>query len=92
MTRHVKAMAVPIAVTLTVALALMLAIASEAVASNAVEKSVQWICLVPQPPPAPPESVTFVSAPEAARHGIEQANSRAGVVFNKRFGEVCHVE
>jgi hypothetical protein len=36
--------------------------------------------------------VTFVSASDAARHGIEQANSRAGVVFNARFGEVCHVE
>jgi hypothetical protein len=33
-----------------------------------------------------------VTAADAARHGIDQANSRAGVVFHDRFGEVCHVE
>jgi hypothetical protein len=47
----------------------------------------KWICDVPGA-----GLVTFVSASDAARHGIEQANSRAGVVFNARFGEVCHVE
>jgi hypothetical protein len=36
--------------------------------------------------------VTFVSAPEAARHGIEQANSKAGELFREQFGEECHVE
>jgi hypothetical protein len=46
-----------------------------------------WVCEVPGE-----GTVTFVSAADAARYGIEQANSRAGVVFNKRFGEVCHVE
>jgi hypothetical protein len=35
---------------------------------------------------------TFVTAADAARHGIDTANSRAGVVFHDRFGEVCHVE
>jgi hypothetical protein len=49
---------------------------------------VKWICVVP----GEPEPVTFVSAPEAARHGIDQANSKAGAVFNEQFGEVCHVE
>jgi hypothetical protein len=38
-------------------------------------------------------NVTFVSAPEAALHGITQADSKAGVVFETQFGEVnCHVE
>jgi hypothetical protein len=36
--------------------------------------------------------VTFVTAADAARHGIDTANSKAGVVFHDRFGEVCHVE
>jgi hypothetical protein len=36
--------------------------------------------------------VTFVTAADAARHGIEQANSKAGVVFHDLFGEDCHVE
>jgi hypothetical protein len=92
MTQQAKRMVGPVAVTVILALALVLAIASPAVGSNGVEKSVQWICLVPQPPPAPPETVTFVSAPERARDGINQANTKAGVVFNEQFGEVCHVE
>jgi hypothetical protein len=46
----------------------------------------KWVCVVNG------ESVTFVSAAEAARHGIDQANSRAGVVFHDQFGEECHVE
>jgi hypothetical protein len=49
-----------------------------------VVKSVTWLCIVDGQP------VEFVSAPEAARNGIEQANSRAGVVFGK-FGEECSV-
>jgi hypothetical protein len=36
--------------------------------------------------------VTFVTAADAARHGIERANSKAGVVFHEQFGETCHVE
>jgi hypothetical protein len=46
----------------------------------------KWVCVVNG------ESVTFVSAAEAARHGIDTANSRAGVVFHDQFGEECHVE
>lgn len=46
----------------------------------------KWVCVVNG------ESVTFVSAPEAARRGIDTANSRAGVVFHDHFGEECHVE
>jgi hypothetical protein len=36
--------------------------------------------------------VVFVTAADAARHGIDTANSRAGTTFHDRFGEVCHVE
>ena len=82
MTRRIKAMSVSIAVGLTVAL--VLALATQAAASGAVVKSVTWVCVVDGQP------VDFVSAPEAARHGIEQANSKAGVVFGK-FGEDCSV-
>jgi hypothetical protein len=81
MTRHIKTMRVSIAVALV--LALLLAMASQAAASRVV-KSVTWVCVVDGQP------VDFVSAPEVARHGIEQANSRAGVVFGK-FGEDCSV-
>ena len=86
MTRHAKRTAAPIAVAVILALALTLALASQAVGTTG---AVKWICVVPG---NPPETVTFVSAPEAARHGIEQANSKAGAVFNTQFGEVCHVE
>jgi hypothetical protein len=44
----------------------------------------QWVCVVDGQP------VVFVSAADAARHGIETANSKAGVVFQK-FGEDCSV-
>jgi hypothetical protein len=37
-------------------------------------------------------TVTFVSAADAARHGIDTANTRAGTVFHDQFGETCHVE
>jgi hypothetical protein len=47
----------------------------------------RWVCDVPDE-----GLVTFVTAADAARHGIETANSRAGVVFHERFGETCHVE
>jgi hypothetical protein len=46
-----------------------------------------WICDVPDV-----GTVTFVSAADAARHGIDTANARAGTVFHDRFGENCHVE
>ena len=46
-----------------------------------------WVCDVPGE-----GLVTFVTAADAARHGIDTANSKAGVVFHDRFGETCHVE
>jgi hypothetical protein len=47
----------------------------------------QWICEVDGQP------VIFVSAGDAAHHGLVQANSRAGVVFENQFGEEnCHIE
>jgi hypothetical protein len=51
-----------------------------------VTKSVRWVCDVPGE-----GVVTFVSAPEAARHGIATANAKAGQVFLNNFGEVCTV-
>jgi hypothetical protein len=47
---------------------------------------VRWVCEVPGE-----GSVTFVTAPDAAAHGITTANARAGQTFNLRFGEVCTV-
>ena len=44
----------------------------------------EWVCVVDGQP------VVFVSAADAARHGIETANGKAGVVFQK-FGESCSV-
>ena len=38
-----------------------------------------------------PEPVVFVTAAEAARHGIDIANNQAGQVFHDQFGEVCRV-
>ena len=43
--------------------------------------STKWVCDVPGV-----GTVTFVTAADAARHGIETANSKAGVVFNLQFG------
>ena len=48
--------------------------------------TVTWVCEVPGEEP-----VTFVSVPDAARHGIETANAHAGQTFNRKFGEVCAV-
>jgi hypothetical protein len=47
---------------------------------------VRWVCDVPGEGP-----VTFVSVPDAARHGIDTANAHAGQTFNRQFGEVCTV-
>ena len=47
---------------------------------------VKWVCDVPGEGP-----VTFVSVPDAARHGIDTANAHAGQTFNRKFGEVCTV-
>lgn len=46
-----------------------------------------WVCDVPSE-----GTVTFVSAADAARHGIDTANTKAGTVFHDQFGETCHVE
>ena len=62
-------------------LALIVALPASAAAST------RWVCDVPGV-----GVVVFVTAADAARHGIDTANSKAGVVFHDRFGEVCHVE
>ena len=49
--------------------------------------TVQWVCDVP----GEPEPVVFVTAAEAARHGIDTANNQAGQVFHDQVGEVCRV-
>jgi len=47
----------------------------------------EWICTVDG------VQVVFVNAGDAAKHGLTQANSRAGTVFERQFGEAnCHVE
>ena len=58
-------------------------------ANASVTKSVQWVCQVPED--GGYTEVVFVSAPEAARHGITQANTRAGQTFTTQFGEICTV-
>jgi hypothetical protein len=45
-----------------------------------------WVCDVPGE-----GTVTFVSAADAAFHGISQANSRAGATFKRLFDEDCTV-
>lgn len=47
----------------------------------------RWVCELPGG-----ETRVFVSAADAALHGITQANSKAGATFNRLFGETCHVE
>ena len=54
---------------------------------GAVSRTVKWVCDVPDV-----GLVTFVAAPEAARHGINIANLTAGQVFHDQFGEVCTVQ
>jgi hypothetical protein len=47
----------------------------------------KWICTVEGVP------TVFVTAGDAAKHGLTQANSKAGPVFETHFGEEdCHVE
>jgi hypothetical protein len=65
----------------TVAIALPLVMTSQASAKTL------WVCDVPGE-----GTVVFVTAADAARHGIDTANARAGVVFHDQFGEVCQVE
>jgi hypothetical protein len=65
----------------TLAIALPLTLSAQASARTL------WVCEVPNE-----GTVTFVTAADAARHGIDTANSTAGTVFHDRFGETCHVE
>ena len=65
----------------SLAIALPLALTAKANAATL------WVCDVPGE-----GRVVFVTAAVAARHGIDTANARAGVVFHDRFGEICHVE
>jgi hypothetical protein len=64
-----------------------LAIASALALSGQASARTLWICDVPGE-----GTVTFVSAADAARHGIDTANATAGTVFHNQFGETCHVE
>lgn len=70
-------------VVATIILTLALAIPAQA----GVPRTVHWVCDVPDV-----GRVTFVTAAEAARHGIDTANRHAGQVFKDQFGEVCTVE
>lgn len=51
-----------------------------------VHASVKWVCDVPGE-----GEVTFVTAADAAQHGIWPANAKAGTVFHTQFGETCTV-
>jgi hypothetical protein len=64
-----------------IAIALPLALAGQASAKTL------WVCDVPNE-----GTVVFVTASDAARHAIDTANARAGMVFHDQFGETCHVE
>jgi hypothetical protein len=64
-----------------------LAIAVPLVLSAPANARTLWVCEVPNE-----GTVTFVSAADAARHGIDTANTKAGTVFHDQFGETCHVE
>jgi hypothetical protein len=66
-------------VAVTISLSLVLSAQASA--------STKWVCDVPNE-----GLVVFVTAADAARHGIDTANSTAGTTFHDRFGEVCHVE
>ena len=50
------------------------------------QASVEWVCNVPGE-----GDVTFVTAADAALHGINTANTKAGKVFHDKFGEECTV-
>jgi hypothetical protein len=70
--------------TAVAAIVLTLALAMPAQARQS--RTVYWVCDVPGE-----GLVTFVTAAEAARHGINTANDHAGQVFLNKFGEVCTV-
>ena len=66
--------------------AIVLTITLTIPAQAGVPRTVIWRCDVPNV-----GTVDFVTAAEAARHGIETANDHAGQVFHLKFGEVCTV-
>lgn len=53
---------------------------------SSAQARVNWVCDVPGE-----GTVVFVSAADAARHGINTANAHAGQTFLRQFGEVCTV-
>ena len=63
------------------------AVAAPLALSAPAGASTKWVCNVPDE-----GLVTFVTAADAARYGLETANARAGRTFHDRFGETCHVE
>ena len=69
-------------VVATIVLTLTLTVPAQA----GVPRSVIWRCVVPNV-----GTVDFVTAAEAARHGIDTANDHAGQVFTDQFGESCVV-
>lgn len=70
----------------TVVAATVLTLTLTIPAQAGVPRTVIWRCDVPGVGP-----VDFVTAAEAARHGINTANNTAGQVFLDQFGEVCTV-
>jgi hypothetical protein len=68
--------------------AMALLVAPAAVAHASQPRTVRWVCEVP----GEDEPVTFVTAAEAARHGIDTANRTAGETFANNFGESCTVQ
>ena len=62
------------------------ALAVAVVLPSTSEARVNWVCNVPGE-----GTVVFVSAADAAHHGLETANAHAGLTFNRNFGEVCTV-
>ena len=71
----------------TVGAAIVLTLTLIIPAHAGVPRTVRWVCDVPDV-----GSVVFVTAAEAARHGIDTANAHAGQTFTARFSEVCTVE
>lgn len=69
--------------TAAVALAGSLVLPAQA---EPVHRTVVWRCQLENG-----DVVDFVVAPEPARNGITQADSRAGQVFADQFGEDCDV-
>jgi hypothetical protein len=71
----------------TVVAAIVLTLTLIIPAHAGVPRTAYWVCEVPDV-----GRVVFVTAAEAARHGIDTANAHAGQTFADRFGEECTVE